>query len=223
MNRSIFSNFVPKNRSNHRKPALVNRWLHLMVALVPASAGLLAFTEPMPANAAYRNSYQRCAGKLIDVGLAPELVTVACASALHPDELGSCVMKIHDRTDIAAIDALSTCVRVRRPEDLATCVVDISEDSDAGLAPIVLDNCRRSLLPARYSECVVGLSRKIEILPVQAMTTCIDAADRPGPFDRSFIPQSELMPPSGTQRQPFQEPALPLAPAPDLQIVPKSP
>ncbi|MCT7949006.1 hypothetical protein NG798_04330 [Ancylothrix sp. C2] len=177
----------------------------------------------MPASAASRNSYQRCAGKLIDVGLAPELVAVACGSALHPDQLGSCVMKIHDRTDITAIDALSTCVRVRRPEDLATCVVDISEDSDAGLAPVVLDNCRRSLLPVRYSECVVGLSRKIEILPGQAMATCIDAADRPGPFDRSFIPQSELMPPYGTLPDGFQPPAIPVPPAPDLQLFPKSP
>ena len=216
MSRPIFSNFPTKNHPIHSKNAAVKRLLRLMMAVLPASAGLLALSPQEPANAAYRNSYQRCAGKLIDVGLAPELVTVACASALNPNELGSCVKDIHDQTDITAIDALSTCVRVRRPEDLATCVVDISEDSDAGLAPVVLENCRRSLLPTRYSQCVVGLSRKIEILPVQAMSTCIDAADRPGPFDRSFIPGSELIPR-------YQLPAIPALPAPDLQLVPKSP
>lgn len=156
-------------------------------------AGLVAMAVPLdPAAATHGNNYQSCASKLLNVGLFPETAAPACAGALDPEELASCVVKIYRRTDIAATDALTTCRRVRRPRELATCVVDISKSAQASLTPVVLDNCRRSLLPKRYSECVVGLSRNIDIVPAQAMTVCIDAADRIADFDPSFIPQNQL-------------------------------
>ncbi|WP_199312521.1 hypothetical protein [Microcoleus sp. FACHB-672] len=156
-------------------------------------AGLLAMAVPQhPAAATHGNNYQSCASKLLNVGLFPETVAPACAGALDPEELASCVVKIYGRTDIAATDALTTCRQVRRPRELATCVVDISKTAQASLTPVVLDNCRRSLLPKRYSECVVGLSRNIDVVPAQAMTVCIDAADRIADFDPSFIPQNQL-------------------------------
>ena len=42
-----------------------------------------------------------------------------------------------------------------------------------------LDHCRRSLLPLRYSACVVGLSGQLTLEPQNAIATCIDAEDFP--------------------------------------------
>jgi hypothetical protein len=174
-------------------------------ALQVAAVGLLAWWLPLqPAVAASGNNYEKCASRLLDAGIARAAIPGSCASALHPEELANCVVKINRRIGIKAEDALDTCKRVRRPEELATCVVDISKQAEASMASAVLDNCRRSLLPARYSECVVGIRRKIDVLPAQAMAACIEAGDRIGEFDPSFVPQNQL---------PAEPPATP-APAP---------
>lgn len=174
-------------------------------ALPVAVAGLLAWSLPVgPAAAIGRNNYEKCASRLLNAGISPETISASCGSALRPDELASCVVKINGRTDISAEDALDSCKRVRRPKELATCVVDISKQTDASMASAVLDNCRRSLLPDRYSQCVVGLSRRLEVLPTQAMAACIEAGDRISEFDPSFVPQNQL---------PAAPPATP-APAP---------
>jgi hypothetical protein len=45
---------------------------------------------------------------------------------------------------------------------------------------VALNSCRTSLLPARHSECVIGLSRSSDsISPVKAMETCLSAEDFP--------------------------------------------
>ena len=174
-------------------------------ALQVAAAGLLAWWLPLPpAAAASGNNYQKCATRLLNAGIAPAAIPESCASALHPEELASCVVKINSRTGIKAEDALDTCKQVRRPQELATCVVNISKQTEASMASAVLDNCRRSLLPTRYSECVVGISRSAQVLPAQAMAACIDAGDRISEFEPSFVPQSQL---------PTAPPATP-APAP---------
>ncbi len=180
-------------------------------ALQVAALGLLAWSLPVPpAVAASRNNYEKCASRLLNAGIAPAAIPGSCASALHPEELASCVVKINRRTNIKAEDALDTCKRVRRPDELATCVVDISKQTQAPMASAVLDNCRRSLLPARYSECVVGLSRKIEVLRAQAMAACIEAGDRIGEFDPSFVPQNQL------PASPAPTPPAPATPRPSL-------
>lgn len=162
-------------------------------ALQVAAVGLLAWSLPVgPAVAASGNNYEKCASRLLKAGIAPETISASCGSALRPDELANCVVKINGKTDISAEDALDTCKRVRRPQELATCVVNISKQTDASMAGAVLDNCRRSLLPARYSDCVVGISRSMELLPAQAMAACIDAGDRISEFDPSFVPQNQL-------------------------------
>lgn len=178
-------------------------------ALQVAAVGLLAWWLPLPprAVAASGNNYEKCASRLLNAGIAPAAIPASCASTLHPEELASCVVTINRRTGIKAEDALDTCKRVRRPEELATCVVDISKQTQAPTAKAVLDNCRRSLLPARYSECVVGLSRKIEVLPAQAMAACIEAGDRIGEFDPSFVPQNQL--PAEPPPTPAPAPATP--------------
>jgi hypothetical protein len=154
-------------------------------------AGLLAMAIPaQPARAA--NNYQECASRLLKVGLQAETVADACAGALYPEKLASCVTNINRRTDINAIDALTTCRRVRRPQELASCVIDISRFAPVDLTTAVLENCRRSLLPKQYASCVVGLNRRIDMSALSAMAVCIDASDRIVDFDPTFIPKDQL-------------------------------
>lgn len=160
----------------------------------------LGFIPLSPAPAAARNDYNRCAAELLDRQLPPETVALACASALRPEELSECVVEIDRNTDILAEDALNRCQQVRRPLELATCVVDISDDSTEGEAPLILDFCRRSLLPAKFSRCVVGLQNQIDLVTSQAMSVCIDTRDRVGSPLPNFIPGRE--PPAPTRTSP---------------------
>ncbi len=164
--------------------------------------GMLAMAIPSPAIAfnwsnIESNEYRVCAARLLTTGIVPEIAAISCARALHPKDLGGCVLSIHRKTDITAQDALLTCREVQRPLDLATCVVDISRKTQRADPPVVLDTCRRSLLPIRFSECVVGLSRKIELTPNQAMAACIDGSDRPHDFYPPLPPSNQSVVPPG--------------------------
>jgi hypothetical protein len=88
-----------------------------------------------------------------------------------------CVSRI-ERGDLAAVDVLSACTRVRRPLDLATCVNQINDSEDQPVLVNVLDNCRRSLLPERFADCVTGVRNASALTTPQAMQTCISAGDR---------------------------------------------
>lgn len=128
------------------------------------------------------NEFGICARELLKVGISEEQAAAACADALVPSDLSSCVQNISTETPIKSEDALRACYRVRRPVELADCMINIDtnvtlEESDSLLA---LDSCRRSLLPERYSECVVGLSEGIENISLQtALETCITAEAYP--------------------------------------------
>jgi hypothetical protein len=150
----------------------------LRLATVPvAIAGFVTLAlPPQPAAARRQNDYQTCAAALSNSGIDAAQVAAACAAALRPDELATCVSQISGQATIAAPDALSGCRRVRRPLELATCVVSINP-SEGAVATNVLDNCRRSLLPARFSECVVGLISEIDINTNRAMRSCIASTD----------------------------------------------
>jgi hypothetical protein len=117
-----------------------------------------------------------CTSSLIDSGVTGKQAAAACADALEPEEISACVAKIQDGTQIAAIDALQACYRVRRPADLASCVVDINGQLKETDAPLALDNCRRSLLPKHYADCTLGLLGNVkELGGAEAMETCISA------------------------------------------------
>lgn len=124
-----------------------------------------------------RNEFQRCAAELLSTGISPEQASVGCAEVLRPRELSKCVAKINRQTPINASDALSVCFRARRPEDLAACVTDINKIGQDTTGIAMLDYCRRSLLPIRFSECVIGLHREMDISASRAMETCIRARD----------------------------------------------
>lgn len=160
-------------------------------------------------------NYAACAAGLVDAGIAPEDAANACSGALYPADLSRCVTRINDDSSIAATDALSSCRQVRRPVDLASCVVDISDiASEEAISVSVLDFCRRSLLPLRFSACVVGLQNEIAYPVSEAMLDCIAASSRPREFLPSFVPIEQGIPATPSQINEFEESEPLLTPAP---------
>ena len=126
---------------------------------------------------------------------------VACANALQPADYSRCVVTMSLRTPAITNDALTACTRVRRPVELSTCVVDITNRSRDSQVPTVLDYCRRSLQPIRFSECVSGLTREVDAAISRALDNCIAAEDFPRQLFPNFPPPPSSQPtlPSSTQ------------------------
>ncbi len=125
----------------------------LTLPFILFSAVLTPLTLASPGVAIDYN-YGQCAADLLATGLSAEAVATACAQALHPEQVSSCVLDVVDTTDLKAEDALTACSRDRRPLEVATCVVDIHEFLDVPNSAAVLNNCHRSILPVRYSDSV---------------------------------------------------------------------
>lgn len=149
-----------------------------LTALASLPAFLLTIAIP---HSAVASNFSTCASNLLKSGIAEEDAGVACADALEPKMLSTCVEKIQEETNVTGQDALAACYRVRRPEELASCVVKIDNNlASAELANLALDNCRRSLLPERFADCVVGLNNEISAFSgTEAIDTCISAEDFP--------------------------------------------
>lgn len=159
-----------------------------------AIAGLLAIAIPKAPAVAF-TEFQICAAQLVRwAGIAPEAASGACAKALHPEDLSRCVVTISLVTSTLKQDALSACTKVRRPVDLSQCVSDISERTRTSEVPTVIDYCRRSLLPIRFSECVTGLSREVDSAIPRLLDTCITAEDFPRNLSPAFAPSPPPMP-----------------------------
>jgi len=182
-------------------------------------AGLLAMAIPSKPATAF-TEFQICAAELVRFAtVAPEAASVACAEALRPKDLSRCVVTINRLTPTLTQDALVACTRVRRPIELSRCVSDItldkSSDSRNSQALNILDHCRRSLLPIRFSECVNGLSREVDFSTSRALDTCIAAEDFPRELSPTFAP-----PPPAT----VTPNSLPnLTPAPANPVEPNTP
>ncbi|AFZ34598.1 hypothetical protein Sta7437_1018 [Stanieria cyanosphaera PCC 7437] len=145
--------------------------------LVSIPASLFTITLNFPATAA---SFGACASSLIDSGITGEQAATACADALEPKELSACVEKIKNNTAIAGEEALQACYRVRRPAELASCVTSINDQVGGEGKLMALNNCRSSLLPKRYADCVTGLTGSIPNLSgAKAMESCISAETFP--------------------------------------------
>jgi hypothetical protein len=149
------------------------------------------------------NQFDVCVEEMVNSAIPRENAGTACSSALIPKELSQCVSQIRGNINLQPEAVLENCYRVRRPVDLANCVVDINADfpvkptttaeengaetgasSPHSLAMQVLQSCRESLLPGRYSECVTGVSRTAGDTPEQALKTCLAAED----FPRDLFP-----------------------------------
>ncbi|PSO77684.1 MAG: hypothetical protein BRC44_12670 [Cyanobacteria bacterium QS_4_48_99] len=143
-----------------------------------AVAGLFVIATPMrPADA--NNQFRECTEELLRSGISRERASTACSAALKPQELSQCVFGLQSSTPVAAENALSNCFRVRRPLDLGRCVYRINRKTAEADPNAVLGYCRRSLLPTRFSECVVGLSSSTELTSTRAMRRCIKAEESP--------------------------------------------
>lgn len=179
-------------------PAIAAVLLSALLPVEPASAILdIGFDpyNPPPYRAKIRD-YRSCTTGLKNAGIADADVAAACAAALYPRDLSICVSEIDSDTDITAPDALSACRRVRRPVALAKCVVDITGTGvETTEQSTVLDSCRRSLLPNRFSNCVVGLKTGVNIPISDALSSCIAASSRPRDVTPGFIPRDVLSPP----------------------------
>lgn len=161
-----------------------------LIALALVPAGIIAGTianSPVRANNSGR--FGVCFRRLLRTKISEREAEDACARALEPRELSRCVEDVSDKTPVESRNALQTCFQVRRPLELSTCVVDIYQeqkeiedvdiDTLVSYSNLTLDFCRRSLLPQRYSECVVTLSRMSELSPPEVLETCIDAEAYP--------------------------------------------
>ncbi|MGK7875746.1 MAG: hypothetical protein AB4426_21355 [Xenococcaceae cyanobacterium] len=197
----------PKSKIQNRM-TIMQSFLSRMIRLTAIAflpAGVLVMI--IPNHPAAGNQFSDCVRELNNSGVPGDQVGTACADALKPTELSSCVRKINKDTLVPAEDALKACFRVRRPKDLANCVVDIHRDTVRpyfttgrytsevttetleSSTVLALDSCRRSLLPKRHSKCVVGLSGKInDMSPAKAMETCLDAEDFPRDLFPAYTP-----------------------------------
>lgn len=177
-----------------------------LTPLTLLGAGLLAATIPIsPARA---NQFDGCIRQMVSSGVENPQAGTACAGALIPLELSQCVEIVRRNIDLPAQDVLNNCYRVRRPVDMAHCVVDINRSlpvevpktaqapkpetppeettpptpptEKESLPMMVLQSCRQSLLPARYSECVTAVGRDVsKTTPEDALKTCLAAEDFP--------------------------------------------
>ena len=157
------------------------------------------------------NQFSACISQIVRTGVSPEDAATACSEALIPKELSRCVVMIKSKTPIDGNLALQACFQVRRPIDLGNCVVDIhraaplfaanspkqtetetaKEPDKLGISTQILDSCRQSLLPGRFSECVIAVSRGVDKNnPSQALQTCLSAEDFPRDLFPSY-PQNQ--------------------------------
>jgi hypothetical protein len=157
------------------------------------------------------NQFSACISQIVRTGVSPQDAAAACSEALIPKELSRCVAMIKSKTPINGNLALQACFQVRRPIDLGNCVVDIhraaplfaanspkqtetetaKEPDKLGISTQILDSCRQSLLPGRFSECVIAVSRDVDKNnPSQALQTCLSAEDFPRDLFPSY-PQNQ--------------------------------
>lgn len=163
------------------------RWSALQII----TAGLLVGgVAPLTASRAIANDYSRCAADLVGLGIDGETAAAACALAFRPTEVSGCVARVAEVSAIAPRDALSACSRDRRPPEVATCVANIHDALPVPDSRAVLTHCHRSLLPVRYSDCVVGLAETGNLSTNESLSRCISAGYRPENVAPTYLPMN---------------------------------
>lgn len=191
------------NRFQHhpsQPSTYVHRKSRLMTGLafsIAAALGLVASAFPgQPAIAATdsEGDFRRCAANLANLQLPSEEVVAACSRNLAPENLWKCVTQVA-RDGYTPVEALNACRVVRQPREMASCVGKIRRSLTDATAGDVLESCRRSLLPVRYSDCVVGVSRgESKTAPTLALASCNDEGEFPREIDPTFIPYADNRP-----------------------------
>ncbi|MBE9156966.1 hypothetical protein IQ265_09010 [Nodosilinea sp. LEGE 06152] len=135
-------------------------------------AGLATPMVLLSASRAIANDYEACANTLVGAGLDGLAAAGACGKALNPTDLSSCTLDVARVADINADQALLACQSDRRPRELATCVSDIHQGLEVANSTAVLNSCRRSVLPLRYSDCVVGVATAANLAVADSLQQC---------------------------------------------------
>ena len=221
---------------------IINSMVKASTLVGLGSVALLGLSNVLPAQA---NEYQSCSASLTEVKLDRLSVAQGCAEALHPQDVGTCVVRIVNsqsvNNKIVNLDALDACRRVRRPLELATCVTMIHQSTETmpfsnDASKTVLDSCRKSLLPERYGRCVVGFRNNplqktiVDVAmtdrtkELDGLNTCLDATDYRK--DIKLIPLSEVITPASPTptmtNSPYTSPVIPMPmPTPMPQIIPQ--
>lgn len=149
--------------------------VNMAMIAIQVFTGASLFSNIKPAIAS-TDAYRRCADVLLRQGIVPQSAASACAVALRPENLSSCVSNINrgNKSGLNPNDILNSCQQVRRPDELSTCVIDIGRkirDVEPGL---ILKSCQNSLLPKLYSQCVLGLSPEVGLSGNDLLGTCLD-------------------------------------------------
>ncbi|MEA5499317.1 MAG: hypothetical protein WAN66_24750 [Limnoraphis robusta] len=156
------------------------RWLSRIVLSMGTVSLLAAPATAFPSfNLLNRHDYRRCAEGLRDAGIAPKLSAEACAGVIRPRDLSECVVSITNTAAISSEEALVGCVSVRRPRELGICVTGIVTVASSADPLNVLNSCALSLLPERYSFCVIGLAEVHQDLAVDdLLETCLNPPEQ---------------------------------------------
>ncbi|MEO0947751.1 MAG: hypothetical protein AAFY11_06345 [Cyanobacteria bacterium J06641_5] len=144
-------------------------------AIATLQLGLSVAIVSQPAAAAKENPFGVCTEELLAVGFDNNTVAAACGRALLPDELSLCVISIVQDANVDAAFALDNCFRVRRPDELAVCALEIDEAFMLEDPTAVVDSCRRSILPLRFSDCVTGVGLGADVTVDTALKNCLAA------------------------------------------------
>ena len=202
------------NRSINRLSALVSSQpgrtgVNMAMIAIQILTGVSLFSHVKPAIAS-SEAYRRCADVLLRQGIAPQSAASACAVALKPEQLSSCVSDINRRnkSGLNPNDILNSCQQVRRPNELSICVIDIGRKIRDVEPVSILRSCQNSLLPRRYSQCVLGLAPRVGLSGNDLLGTCLDP--------KNYV--SDLTSPNST----MSEPVAPSEMTPAMEPIPPS-
>ncbi len=183
--------------------------VNMAMIAIQILTGVSLFSNIKPAIASSEN-YRRCADVLLKQGIAPQSVASACAVALKPEQLSSCVSNINRRnkSGLNPDVILNSCQQVRRPDELSTCVIDIGRKIRDVEPVVILRSCQNSLLPKLYSQCVLGLAPEVGLSGSNLLGTCLDP--------KNYV--SDLTSPNST----MSEPVAPSEMTPAMEPIPPS-
>ncbi|MCW6037793.1 hypothetical protein K4A83_16160 [Spirulina subsalsa FACHB-351] len=100
----------------------------VLSAIAPTASYANFFGRPRYREDDNPTVFEQCAQELKASGIDNTQAMSACADALVPEDLSTCVLRITETTGISPQTALSACFRVRRPVELAHCVVSIRQE-----------------------------------------------------------------------------------------------
>lgn len=185
------------------------------VAIVTVPLGLLPIIRPTPvlanqfdtcirqiagAGVSPKDAAQACSDALIPKELSRcvaminsrtpidgQSALLACYQVRRPIDLANCVVDIHRA--VPAIAAAGPSANTTGEPSTNITAPATKQDTKTPTPPELslqtLDSCRKSLLPGRFSECVIAASRDVVgETPAEALDTCLSAED----FPRDLFP-----------------------------------